>query len=135
MWSPVTVAASLPSHVVFKTSPSPIVAPSDVTFIVVTPKGNTERPTQITLTENETSHESIKFSEVAPHEFAATASVTSVGTLELQVLDASGKVLFTQHEVVKKAPPHWGSKIIIGGLFLLGSLYYWRRMQKFSPRS
>lgn len=128
------LAATIPNHLVYKTSPDPIVAPSDVTFIVVTPKGSHSTPSIIRIRTG--SHTQVKkFQRVAPHDFVATAAITATGTLKVQVLTTNGTVLVSRVNQVAKAPAHWGTKIIIGGLFLLGSLYYWRRMQRFAPRS
>ena len=127
-------AAQIPNHLVYKTSPEPIVAPSDVTFIVVTPKGSSSPPSIIRI--HTGGHSEVKkFQRVAPHDFVATAPITATGTLKVQVLATNGTVLVNRVSQVQKAPAHWGTKIVIGGLFLLGSLYYWRRMQRFAPRS
>lgn len=128
------LAATIPNHLVYKTSPDPIVAPSDVTFIVVTPKGSHSVPSLIRIRTG--SHTEVKkFKRVAPHDFVATAPITATGTLKVHVLTTNGTVLVSRVNQVTKAPAHWGTKIIIGGLFLLGSLYFWRRMQRFAPRS
>lgn len=127
-------AANIPNHLIYKTSPEPIVAPSDVTFIVVTPKGSQSAPSIIRI--HTGGHSEVKkFHRVAPHDFVATAPITATGTLNVQVVATNGTILVSRVNQVKKAPAHWGTKIVIGGLFLLGSLYYWRRMQRFSPRS
>lgn len=131
---PQVMAAQIPTHLIYKTTPDPIVAPSEVTFIVVTPKGSTTVPATLHLTEDHHT-ETKNFKRLAPHDFVATAPITAPGTLKVDVRTTKGTILVSRVDQVKKGPAHWGTKIVIGGLFLLGSLYYWRRMQRFTPRS
>ncbi len=117
----------------FKTVPSPLVAPSEATFIVVTHGSFSAQPAKVELLW--AAHEqTVRLSRVAPHEFAGNATLKTLGAVALKVVGNNGQVLANRHEVVKKAPEHWASKIVVGGLFLLGSLYFWRRMQRLTPR-
>ncbi len=131
---PYARAAHVPTHLIYKTSPSPIVAPAKVIFIVITPKGSTAVPSKLRLTEDHHT-ETKDFKRLRPHDFVARATITAPGTLKVEVLTARSTVLVSRIDQVKKGPAHWGTKIVIGGLFLLGSLYYWRRTQRFVPRS
>jgi hypothetical protein len=127
-------AASLPSSLTFKTVPSPLVAPSEATFIVVTPGNFSQQPAKVVLLW--AAHEqTVRLTRVAPHEFAGNATLKTLGAVVLKVESHNGLVLTNRHEVVKQAPEHWATKIGVGGLFLLASLYYWRRMQKLTPRN
>ena len=127
-------AASLSNSITFKTVPSPLVAPSQATFIVVTRGSLPMQPAKVELLW--TTHEqTVRLARVAPHEFAGDATLKTLGAVVLKVVSHNGQVLLSRDEKVANAPEHWATKIIVGGLFLLASLHYWRRMQKFTPRN
>ncbi|POB09800.1 MAG: hypothetical protein C7B44_15535 [Sulfobacillus thermosulfidooxidans] len=110
-------------------TPTPVQAPSETTFIVVS---HSLVPTVIDLkiTGQKTVHVALK--KAAAHEYAGSYLLRTTGEMTATALTRSGQVLITRQYHVTKAPSHLFSKIVVAIVFFGVSIYYWRKSQRYA---
>lgn len=113
-------------------TPTPVQAPAETTFIVVSHKA-VPVALELRVTGQKTVRVALK--KEAAHEYAGSYLLRQTGQLRASALTSSGQILISKSYRITKAPSHLFSKVIIAIIFFAVSIWYWRKSQRYSHPS
>ncbi len=113
-------------------TPTPVQAPAETTFIVVSQKA-VPAVLELRITGQKAVRVALK--KEAAHEYAGAYLLRQTGQLRASALTSSGKILISKSYRITKAPSHLFSKVIIAIIFFAVSIWYWRKSQRYSRPS
>lgn len=131
-----TYAAARPGRVT--ALPNPPASPERDVFLVTFPHSHHPIPSRAVFTFEAQGKKplttTVSLKRMNRYQYETAWTPPSVGSLEFQAFTADNHLVAAAHYPVTKAKPNVIGRVVLGGIFIAGSVFLWYRQQRFYRR-